>query len=382
MHILIAPDSFKESLTAIEVANAIEIGFKQIMPEAQYTKIPVADGGEGTMQAIVDAKAGKIISALVQDPLGRVITAHYGWIEAENLAVIEMAEASGLMLLHSSERNPLITSSYGTGELILDALNRGATTILLAIGGSATNDGGMGMLSALGVQFLDQENNILAQGGAALSSLARIDLRTIDERLAQVSFEVACDVDNPLCGERGSSAVFGPQKGASQDDVSVLDAALMQYADIAGNLLQKDFRDHKGAGAAGGMGFAAIAFLKGKLLPGITLVLETVNFDEIVKTVDLVITGEGKIDEQTIFGKTPVGVAKMAKRYHKPVIAIAGSLGQNYMVIYDHGIDVVFSISPKPEPLENALLSAHQNIVDAARNIAGVMQLKERMEGK
>lgn len=379
MHILIAPDSFKESLTAIEVANAIEIGFKQIMPEAQFTKIPVADGGEGTMQAIVDAKAGRVISTLVQDPLGRAITARYGWIESENLAIIEMAEASGLMLLQSSEKNPLITSSYGTGELILDALNRGAKTILLAIGGSATNDGGIGMLSALGVQFLDQEDNVLAPGGASLSSLARIDLSTFDGRLAEVSFEVACDVDNPLCGARGASAVFGPQKGASQDDVRILDAALMQFADVVGKSLQHDFRDQKGAGAAGGMGFAAIAFLKGKLLPGITLVLEAVNFEEIVKTADLVITGEGRMDEQTIFGKTPIGVAKMAKRYHKSVIAIAGSLGQNYTVIYDHGIDAVFSISPKPETLENALLFAHQNIVDTARNIAAIIQLRERL---
>lgn len=379
MDIVIAPDAFKESLTAIEVANAIELGFRQIFPDATYRKVPVADGGEGTMQAIVEARLGEMVSVSVEDPLGRPISARYGWLADEQLAVIEMAEASGLMLLSASERNPQITSTYGTGELILHALNQGAEKIILAIGGSATNDGGVGMLTALGARFMDHEDNVLPNGGAALISLAKIDLENMDLRLKNTIFEIACDVDNPLCGPYGASAIFAPQKGARQEDIAKLDQALMHFADLAEMLLHKDYRDDKGAGAAGGMGFAAIAFLQGTLMPGIELVLETVNFQNALQGADLVITGEGKIDHQTIFGKTPIGVAKMAKAYHIPVIAVAGSLGHEYEAVYDHGIDAVFSISPQPEALEKALLSAHSYLVATARNIAKTIELSQRM---
>ncbi len=372
MRILIAPDSFKESLSAIEVANAIEAGFKQILPHADYYKIPVADGGEGTMQALIDAKQGERIACEVHDPLGRIITAHYGFVISEKLAIIEMAESSGLMRLLPEERNPLVTSSFGAGELLLDALNRGAEKIILAIGGSATNDGGAGMLSALGARFLDGKEEVLPAGGLALQALKRIDLSGLDDRLINISIEVACDVDNPLLGTNGASYVFSPQKGATPEEVLLLDSALKNYADITAETLGRDDRAVAGSGAAGGMGFAAIAFLKGILKPGIEIVLETVAFEAAVQQADLVITGEGRIDAQTVFGKTPIGVAKFAKKYGKPVIAIAGSLGDGYEAVYAHGIDAVFSIMQKPDTLENALKNAVQNLQSSSRNIAMV----------
>ena len=375
MKILIAPDSFKESLSAIEVANAIEAGFKQIFPEATYYKLPMADGGEGTMQAIVDAKEGHLISCDVKDPLGRTISAQYGWVSSEKLAVIEMAESSGLMRLLPKERNPLITSTFGTGQLIKCALDQGAKRIILAIGGSATNDGGAGMLCALGATFLDAKGRSLPAGGLALQDLASIDLSYFDFRLADTIIEVACDVNNPLIGDHGASHIFGSQKGASASEVLVLDKALGHYADITQELIGHDYRDIAGSGAAGGMGFAALSFLKGTLRPGIEIVLETVNFAEFVQNVDLVITGEGKIDAQTIHGKTPIGVAKQAKIYHKPVIALAGSLGVGAEMVYQYGIDLLFSIMQKPDSLENALQEAAVNLEKTSRSIAALYQL-------
>lgn len=375
MHIVIAPDSYKESLSALEVANVIEQGFQQVLPDATYTKIPVADGGEGTLQAIVDAKAGRYITVDVSDPLGRPIQAQYGLVDKDSVAIIEMATASGLTLLHKDERNPLITTTYGTGELIKDALDKGARTIVLAIGGSATNDGGTGMLSALGIQFLDGNDQVLPNGGEALQQLVTIDLSQLDARVAECHFEIACDVDNPLIGERGASAIFGPQKGASPDDVQTLDTALNHYADISAQLLVKDHRHTSGAGAAGGMGFAALAFLKGELKPGIQIVTDIVNLTERIKNADLVITGEGKIDKQTIFGKTPIGVAKVAKQFDIPVIGIAGALGADAYHVHPHGIDAIFTITQRPEPLENALKDTRENLLSLSRNIATLYQL-------
>ena len=375
MRILIAPDSFKESLSAIEVANAIEAGFKQILPHADYYKISVADGGEGTMQSLIDAKNGERIACKVHDPLGRIITAYYGFIASEKLAIIEMAESSGLIRLLPEERNPLVTSSFGTGELLLDALNRGAEKMILAIGGSATNDGGAGMLSALGAHFLDRQGDALSAGGLALQFLKHIDLSRLDDRLANISLEVACDVDNPLLGARGASHIFAPQKGATPEEVLLLDAALTNYADIVAETLGQDHRAVAGSGAAGGMGFAAISFLNGILKPGIDIVLEAVQFEAALQQVDLVITGEGRIDAQTAFGKTPIGVATLAKKYDKSVIAIAGSLGDGYEAVYDYGIDAVFSIMQKPDTLENALNNAVQNLQSTSQNIARIYQL-------
>lgn len=375
MHILIAPDSFKDSLTAEAVADAIEAGFLEAnfferFPKGIITKLPVADGGEGTMPAMIAAMQGEILPVVVHDPLMRKITANYGWVKSKRLAIIEMAESSGLMRLSMAERNPLVTSSFGTGELILDALNQGATSIILAIGGSATNDGGAGMLRALGAQLLDAKGESLPEGGAALRHLAKIDLSQWDARLAHVQFDIACDVDNPLTGNAGASAIFGPQKGASNEDVRQLDQVLSHYADITASTLGIDVRDNAGSGAAGGMGFAGNAFLQGRLKSGIEIVLDAVGFAQKVQQADLVITGEGKIDAQSIYGKTPVGVAQLAKKYDKPVIAIAGNIGEGASLVYEKGIDALFSITQRPEALEVSLLSARENIIATSRNIA------------
>lgn len=381
MHIVIAPDSFKESLTALEIANIVKQGFQSVFPDATFSKIPVADGGEGTLQAIVDAKNGRLVAVEVNDPLQRKVTAHYGLVDNDSVAIIEMATASGLTLLSVDERNPLITTTYGTGELIRHALDHGARKIILAIGGSATNDGGTGMLQALGAQFLDQNQKPLAAGGAALQQLHTIDLSNFDTRIQECEFEIACDVDNPLVGERGASAIFGPQKGATEDNVATLDSALDHYADITTALFNEDHRFAHGAGAAGGMGFAALAFLKGQLKPGIRIVMDIVNLADAVKNADLVITGEGKIDRQTIFGKTPIGVAKTAKKFGKPVIGIAGSLGHDAYHVHDHGIDAVFTVTQRPETLEKALKDTADNLLSLSRNIAILYQLGMKTRG-
>ena len=381
MHIVIAPDSFKESLSALEIANIIEQSFQSVFPEATFSKIPVADGGEGTLQAIVDAKNGRLVAIEVNDPLQRKVTAHYGLVDNNSVAIIEMATASGLTLLSQDERDPLITTTYGTGELIRHALDHGAKKIILAIGGSATNDGGAGMLQALGAQFFDRNQQPLSAGGAALQQLHIIDLSNFDVRIQECEFEIACDVDNPLVGERGASAIFGPQKGATEENVQTLDSALDHYANITTALFNEDHRFAHGAGAAGGMGFAALAFLKGQLKPGIGIVMDIVNLADAVKDADLVITGEGKIDRQTIFGKTPIGVAKIAKKFGKPVIGIAGSLGHDAYHVHDHGIDAIFTVTQRPETLEKALKDTGNNLLSLSRNIAILYQLGMKTRG-
>lgn len=375
MHIVIAPDSYKESLTALEVAKAIQQGFQAVLPEARYTLVPVADGGEGTVTSIIDATKGNYRTVDVTDPLGKKITATYGVTGDNNTAVIEMAAASGLMLVPKDQRNPLYTTSFGTGELILDALNQGVQHIILGIGGSATNDGGVGMLEALGFKFLDQDQQTLPAGGKALLNLVTIDVSNVDPRVHNCRFDIACDVDNPLTGERGASAIFGPQKGATSEMVELLDAALHHYADVIKTTTGKDIEAISGAGAAGGMGAASLAFLQGNLRPGVEIVLETVNFEATVQSADLVITGEGRIDRQTIFGKTPIGVAKMAKKYSKPVIGIAGCLGEGAELTHEHGIDAVFSITSGPMTLDNAYQLTPHNLVETSKNIAKVCQL-------
>ena len=375
MKIVIAPDSFKESLTALEVATLIQRGFMEIFPEQDYQLIPVADGGEGTVRSIIDATNGRYLTALVTAPLGNKIKASYGITGDGRCAIIEMAEASGLALVKKDERNPYITTSFGTGELILDALDQGVSKIILGIGGSATNDGGVGMIQALGGHFLDEEGRELPFGGKALKHLATIDLSNLDPRIENCDFEVACDVDNPLTGERGASMIFGPQKGAIPEMVKVLDYALYHYATIIDEMLGVDINAIKGSGAAGGMGAACVAFLKGHLRPGIDIVMEAVGLEEAVRSADLVITGEGRIDHQTCFGKTPIGVAKIAKRYNKPVIAIAGSLGDGYESVYQHGIDAVFSITNRPMSLEEAYETTPENLQNMARNIALIYKI-------
>lgn len=375
MKIVIAPDSYKESLSALEVASAIEAGFREIFPEADYVKIPVADGGEGTVEAMVAATQGNIVRLTVTGPLGKPVEAFYGLSGDERTAFIEMAAASGLELVPAAQRDPLITTSFGTGELIKDALDRGVDHIIIGIGGSATNDGGSGMMQALGAQLLDEHGKQIAYGGGALPQLARIDIEQLDTRIKQCRFEVACDVSNPLTGEKGASAIFGPQKGATPQLVQQLDKALEHYATLIHRDLDMDVLHIDGGGAAGGMGAALHAFCQAELRSGIEIVTEALGLAEQVKDADLVITGEGRIDSQSINGKVPIGVAKVAKQFNKPVIGIAGSLTADVGVVHQHGLDAVFSVLFSICTLDDALANAAQNVRLTARNVAAVIKL-------
>ncbi|MGI9855968.1 glycerate kinase [Vibrio vulnificus] len=378
MKIIIAPDSYKESLTAMDVAIAIEKGFKQVLPDAHYVKLPMADGGEGTVQSMVDATGGTIIAHTVTGPLGQRVDGFFGLLGEGKIAVIEMAAASGLHLVSPELRNPLITTTLGTGELIKAALDHGVEHIIVGIGGSATNDGGIGMAQALGIKLLDAHGNALGYGGGELAKLATIDCSQLDPRLAQVRLEVACDVDNPLCGIKGASAVFGPQKGATPAMVTILDKNLAHYAAIIKQQLGVDVRDMAGAGAAGGMGAALLGLLNAELRPGIEIVMDAVRLDEIVANADLVITGEGRIDSQTIHGKTPIGVARTAKKHGLPVIGIAGCLSADCGVVHEHGLDAVFAVVNRSVDLPTALAEAAENVELTARNVAAAFCMTRR----
>ena len=375
MKIVIAPDSYKESLSALEVAQAVEAGFRQVFPDADYVLVPVADGGEGTVDAMVAATGGRKETVTVSGPLGEPVEAFYGLTGEGDTAVIEMAAASGLALVPPDRRNPLLTSSRGTGELIRAALDAGARRFILGIGGSATNDGGAGMVQALGARLLDLEGRELDGSGGDLARLERIDVSALDPRLAECRIEVACDVDNPLTGARGASAVFGPQKGATPEMVQALDANLARFARIVERDLGVAVDAVPGAGAAGGMGAAMLAFFGATLKPGIEIVTAAVDLDDHVRDADLVITGEGRIDFQTVHGKTPIGVARVAKRHGKAVIGIAGSLGADVGVVHAHGIDAVFSVLGKPCTLDEALRDAAANVELTARNVAAVLRI-------
>lgn len=375
MKIVIAPDSYKESLSALEVATAIEQGFREIWPDANYVKIPVADGGEGTVEAMVEATAGRIVHVKVTGPLGKPVDAFYGLSGDERSAFIEMAAASGLELVPSGLRDPLKTTSWGTGELIRHALDAGVEHIIIGIGGSATNDGGAGMMQALGARLLDSQQNEIAPGGAALETLAQIEIGQLDTRLAACRIEVACDVTNPLTGNEGASAVFGPQKGATPEMIVRLDKALAHYAQLIARDLNVDVSGLAGGGAAGGMGAALYAFCGAELRRGIEIVTDALQLDACVVDADLVITGEGRIDSQTVHGKVPVGVASVAKRYNKPVIGIAGSLTADVGVVHQHGIDAVFSVIYNICTLDDALKNAAENVRMTARNVAATIRL-------
>ncbi len=379
MKIVIAPDSYKESLSALEVASAIEAGFREIYPDAEYVKLPVADGGEGTVEAMVAATQGRVVQVEVTGPLGEPVQGFYGISGDECCAFIEMAAASGLELLPPDARNPLKTTSWGTGELIRHALDLGVTRIIIGIGGSATNDGGAGMVQALGAQLLTADGQPIAPGGAGLSTLAKIDISGLDPRLAQCQIDVACDVTNPLIGDKGASAVFGPQKGATPEMVVQLDRALAHYAGQIAQDLDLDVLTLEGGGAAGGMGAALYAFCGAHLRPGIDIVTDALHLDALVADADLVITGEGRIDSQTIHGKVPVGVARVAKRYQIPVIGIAGSLTADVGVVHQHGLDAVFSVLHRICSLDEALAEAGTNVRMAARNIAAAIKVGQSL---
>lgn len=375
MKIVIAPDSYKESLSALDVASAIEQGFREIYADAEYVKLPVADGGEGTVEAMVAATQGCRIAVTVTGPLGEPVEAFYGLSGDRQCAFIEMAAASGLESVPPARRNPLLTTSWGTGELIRHALDAGVRQIIIGIGGSATNDGGAGMVQALGAKLLTKDNQQIAAGGRALESLARIDVSELDKRLAGCRIDVACDVTNPLTGPQGATAVFGPQKGATAEMIPCLDNALAHFADIIHRDLELDVLHLEGGGAAGGMGAGLYAFCGAKLRPGIEIVTDALHLADIVADADLVITGEGRIDSQTVHGKVPVGVARVAKRYNLPVIGIAGSLTADVGVVHQHGLDAVFSVIYSVCTLEQALENAAENVRMTARNVAAVLKM-------
>ncbi|MFP7495239.1 glycerate kinase [Terribacillus saccharophilus] len=375
MKIVVAPDSFKESMTALEVADACERGIKRAIPGADVVKVPMADGGEGTVQSLVDATGGELFYHSVTGPLGDEVRAAYGMLGDGKTAVIEMAEASGLHLVPPCNREPLLATTRGTGELMQAALDAGAKHLIIGLGGSATNDGGAGMAAALGVKFLDAHGKTLQDGAGALKELAEVDLKGLDPRWQHVSVEVACDVENPLIGPNGASVVFGPQKGADEEMVQQLDNILEHYAAIVEAAVGKTIKQVPGAGAAGGLGAGLIAFVPAKLKSGITIVKEAAGLADHMKDAQLVITGEGKIDGQTIYGKTPIGVAKTAKQFEIPVIAIAGNIGKGSEAVYDHGIDAVFSITPGVIDLEKALENGAANVEQTLYNISKMLQL-------
>lgn len=375
MKFVLAPDSFKESLTAKEVADAMEVGIKKIFKDAECVKVPMADGGEGTVQSLVDATDGKIYEVVVTGPLGNKVNAKYGILGDGQTAVIEMAEASGIHYVKKEDRNPLITTTFGTGELIKSALDKGVKKIIIGIGGSATNDGGAGMLQALGAKLLDKDNKEIPFGGGGLSELVKINLDDFDKRIKEVEIEVACDVSNTLTGKEGASAVFGPQKGATEEIIKILDENLHHYADIVNKTIGKDMENQKGSGAAGGLGFALLAFCDGKLNRGIDIVIKYADLSEKMKGASYVITGEGSIDSQTKFGKTPFGVLQVAKQYDIPVIGIAGNVGEGIDELYDLGFDSILSIMPGVMTLDKALSNAKENIENTLENVARLLSI-------
>lgn len=373
--IVLAPDSFKESMSAKEACIAMERGIKKVNQDIKCVHVPMADGGEGTMQSLVDATNGKIYSLEVVGPLGNKVQAEYGILGDREVGILEMASASGIHLVSLDKRNPLITTTYGTGELIKACLDRGVKKLLIGIGGSATNDGGAGVIQALGGKLLDKDGNELGFGGGELGKLHNIDLTNFDPRLKDVVVEVACDVNNPLCGEKGASNVFGPQKGATPDMVSLLDNNLKHYANIIKEQIGMDVLEVPGAGAAGGLGAGLMAFLNGTLKKGIEIVIEYSGLEEKVKEADMVWTGEGSIDFQTQYGKTPLGVATIAKKYDKPVIAFAGRVGDNIDVLYEKGIDSIFGIMKGVTSIEEALEKGKENIEKTSENVIRLMKL-------
>ena len=388
MRIVICPDSFKESLTALEVAEAMATGFRRVWPHADYDLSPLADGGEGTVQAMLDATEGHWSSAEVTGPLGTPVQARFGLLgktgqtgsEVDSRAVIEMAEASGLHLVPSAQRDPRVTTSRGTGELMLAALDQGATHLILGLGGSATNDGGAGMLQALGAELLDARGQPIGPGGGSLGDLARIDLAGLDARLANCTIEVACDVTNPLLGEQGASAVFGPQKGADAAMVQQLDGWLGQYGRLLETTTGRSVLNVPGAGAAGGMGAALVGALEAELKPGIDLVMRAVGLAERLPGADLVVTGEGRLDSQTLQGKTPAGAARLAGEAGIPVIGLAGGLADDAGVLTEHGFSAVLGAVQRPTDLDTALTRAPEWLARAAEQAARLMVLGGKLQ--
>jgi glycerate 2-kinase len=379
MKILVAPDSYKGSFSAKEVAEYMEQGIKEALPDAEVIRIPLADGGEGTVEAVVNATNGQLHQVEAIGPLGETVTAVIGILGDGLTAVVEMAEASGLMLVPKERLNPLVTTTFGTGQLIKAALDRGCRKIIIGIGGSATNDGGVGMAQALGVHFYNDKNEEISFGGGQLGQISRIDTSGIDPRIAECEFMIASDVTNPLCGPEGASAVFGPQKGATKDMVHILDQGLLHLSTVIRQQLGVDIANVRGAGAAGGLGAGLMAFLSARMDRGIDIVLEAVQFEKWVEQADLVITGEGRTDAQTAFGKTPIGVAAMAKKWNKPVVCISGGISSDVMSLYDLGLDVIIGATQSPMTLENAISNGPALIRHAASSVMRMLLLSSKL---
>ena len=382
MRVIVAPDSFKGSVSAVAAAEAMARGVLTVFPEAEVTRVPIADGGEGTVEALVAATRGRVEHATVRGPLGEPVRADWGVLGDGATAVIEMAAASGLPLVPAGRRDPRITTTFGTGELMRIALDAGLRKLVVGIGGSATNDGGAGMARALGARFLDAEGRALPEGGAALARLARIDLSGLDPRLATSAILVACDVDNPLTGPRGASAVYGPQKGATPDMVEKLDAALGNYARVATAATGRDVANIAGAGAAGGLGAGLLFFTSARLRPGVEIVLETTGFSRLVAQADLVITGEGRTDFQTAMGKAPVGVARVAQQHGVPAVCISGSLGQGAEEVLTRGIDALTSVVPAPMTLEECMARGAEILEAGAARAARLLRVGMALGGE
>ncbi|MEK9676547.1 MAG: glycerate kinase [Chloroflexota bacterium] len=374
--IVLAPQGFKESLTGLEIAEAREVGAKSVWPDADVVKIPVADGGDGTLQALVDSSGGSIRTAQVEDALGRTIKAEWGALGNGTTAVIEVARAVGLTRLSLDERDVLNASTYGVGQLFTEALDAGFTDFIIGVGGSATNDGGAGMIQAMGGSLTDESGSEIARGGAALSNLRHIDVSNLDPRMQTARVTVACDVNNPLCGPRGASAIFGPQKGANFEDVQLLDAALANYAEVIANYLQTDVAEIPGAGASGGLGAGLMGFFDARLRLGADIVLEAVELERHLEDADLVVVGEGQFDRSTVFNKSPVAVAQKAKIHGIPVIGIAGSLGAGFREVHDHGIDAVFSLVNRPMSLKAAMDDTKRLVAIATEEACRAIDLK------
>lgn len=369
MNVLIAIDSFKGSLDTLAAGRAVSEAAMAVFENAETEVCPLADGGEGTMDAVIASLGGRVLEKEVTGPLGERVRARLGIVESEKLAVVEMASAAGLPLVPEDKRDPKVTTTRGVGELILCAVKEyGCRRFLVGIGGSATNDGGAGMLNSLGFEFLDRNGNSVPDGATGLGMIEKIKKDRVPREIFECEFNVACDVNNPLCGERGASAVYGPQKGASPSDVEMMDGCLSHFADITSDFVGRDMREYPGAGAAGGMGFAFVSYLNGRLQSGIDLVIEANRIEEKVKAADIVITGEGRLDRQSCMGKAPVGIAKIAKKYGKICIALSGCIGDGAEQCNEHGIDAYFPILPTVMPLEEAMSgkNAYKNLKNTA----------------
>ena len=377
MKVVIAPDSFKDSLSALYVAQAIAKGWNEVFPEAETVLCPMADGGEGTIEAILEVCDGQCREKTVTGPLGQPVQAKWGWLEKQKIAIIEMAQASGIQLVPPLQRDACHSTTFGTGQLIREALDVGAKEIILTVGGSATNDGGTGLLTALGARLLDSNQHLLPDGGLALQTLSKIDLTHFDQRIHQTRFLLAADVTNPLCGPNGASHIFGPQKGATPAQVQLLDQALAHFADVSAQLLGFDKRDEAGSGAAGGLGFAAKSYLNAEFKAGVDVVAELNQLANKVSNADWVITGEGKFDRQTLNGKTVFGVSRVAKMKNIPVIVIAGTLGEGYQALYQHGVTAAFSLTNGPITLEQACEHASELIFERTIDIARLIKFNQ-----